>query len=94
MRYYQTNYTYDDFTKEKEVKTNVNYFQSPEESENENIEDDLDIGSEDEADKLNKLDLDQAYELYLTKKSEIIKSYEMMTGVVQPNNINNSNDDI
>lgn len=80
IKFYQSQYNYEDFVREKEAKSNITYFQSPEESEN-NIEEDLDLGeSDDEKEAMNKMDLDQAYEMYLSKKKDIMRTFELMSG--------------
>ena len=79
IKFYQSQYKFEDFVREKEAKSSINYFASPEESEN-NIEDDLDLGENEEEEALNKLDLDQAYEVYLSKKKDIMRTFELMSG--------------
>jgi hypothetical protein len=89
IKFFQSQYSFEDFVKEKESKTNITYFASPEESDN-NIEEDLDLGeSEEEREALNKLDLDQAYELYLSKKKDIMRTFEMLSGADSSQNNNN-----
>jgi hypothetical protein len=92
IKFYQSQYCFEDFVREKEAKTSITYFQSPEESEN-NIEEDLDLGeSEEDNEVMNKLDLDQAYEMYLSKKKDIMRTFELMSGADSTNqNPNQSN---
>jgi len=74
MKFYKNQYTYDDFVREKEIKTNTIIFHS--DNSDEDIEEDLEIGNGEEEDQVNKLDLDHAYEMYLNKRSEILKNLE------------------
>lgn len=83
MQFYQSQFTYEDFVREKEIKNNILINQS-EDSEHPSAEEELEISSSDEDEKINKMDLDQAYELYLTKKQEIMKTYKQ----VEENNDN------
>lgn len=85
MKYIQGQYSYEDFIKEKEARGTVNLPQS-EESEVE-IDDDLDLAPSDDDNKISKLDLDKAYEMYLSKKQEILKSYQLAQ---EENNENNN----
>ncbi len=74
MKFYKSQYHYEDFVREKEIKTNTVIFHS--DNSDEDIDDDLDIGKADEENAVNKLDLDHAYEMYLNKRSEILKNLE------------------
>lgn len=74
MKFFMNQYTYEDFVREKEIKTNTVIFQSDESEDD--IENELDLGNEDEEHVVNKLDLDHAYEMYLSKRSEIMKNLE------------------
>ena len=74
MKFYNNQYTYEDFVREKEIKTNTVIFQSDDSEDN--LDDELDIGHEDEEDAVNKLELDHAYEMYLSKRTEILKNLE------------------
>ena len=74
MKFYKNQYSYEDFVREKEFKSNTVIFHS--DNSDEDIDDDLDIGKADEENQVNKLDLDHAYEMYLNKKSEIMKNLE------------------
>ncbi len=73
MKFYKANNSYEDFVKEKEIKSNTIIFQS--DNSDEDLDDDLEIGDEEE-DQVNKLDLDHAYEMYLNKRTEIMKNLE------------------
>ena len=85
LKFYQNNYSYEEYVKEKESKSNVVLFHSPEESEID-LDEELEIGaSDDEGNKVSKLDLDQAYEMYLSKKKDILRSFELMAGAAQNN---------
>ena len=85
LKFYQNNYSYEEYVKEKENKSNVILFPSPEESEID-LDEELEIGaSDDEGNKVSKLDLDQAYEMYLSKKKDILRSFELMAGAAQNN---------
>lgn len=74
MKFYKSQYNYEDFVREKEIKTNTVIFHS--DNSDEDIDDDLDIGKPEEENHVNKLDLDHAYEMYLNKRSEILKNLE------------------
>jgi hypothetical protein len=92
LKYCQDHYTYDDFLKEKETKTNINYALS-EESENSNIDDELDLGPSDDEEKIDKLDLDQAYEMYMSRRSEIRRSLEQQHQILTEPNITTLNNE-
>jgi hypothetical protein len=85
LKFYQNNYSYEEYVKEKESKSSVVLLHSPEESEID-LDEELEIGaSDDEGNKVSKLDLDQAYEMYLSKKKDILRSFELMAGAAQNN---------
>lgn len=67
-------FTYQDYILEKEAKKNQPLLPSEGGSEVD-IDDDL-VSEESEDNKVNKLDLEKAYELYLSKKEEIMKTFE------------------
>lgn len=59
------------------------------------MDDDADMDhSDDEAGKINKLDLDQAFELYLTKRPEIAKSHALIYGGVDNSSLLSNNNEI
>ncbi len=70
----KSEFTYQDFITEKEAKNNQPLLPSEGGSEVD-IEEDL-VSEESEDNKVNKLDLEKAYELYLSKKEEIMKTFE------------------
>lgn len=74
MKYFKNNYSYDDFVREKEIKTNTIIFQS-EESEGD-LDDELDINPKEDENAINKLDLNNAYEMYLNKRKEVMDDLE------------------
>jgi hypothetical protein len=48
------------------------------------LDEELEIGqSDNEEEKVSKLDLDQAYEMYLSKKKDILRTFELMAGAAQ-----------
>lgn len=74
MNQFKNQYTYQDFIAEKESKTNQAIIQS-DISDFDIDEDIISVESEDE-NRASKLDMEKAYEMYLSKKSEILKSLE------------------
>jgi hypothetical protein len=83
LRHFQDQYPFNDFIREKESKTNQILFRTPEESEVD-LDEELEIGqSDNEEEKVSKLDLDQAYEMYLSKKKDILRTFELMAGAAQ-----------
>ncbi len=88
LRHFQNQFTFEDYVKEKETKTNTVLLGTPEDSEMD-LDDELELGqSEDEEEKVSKLDLDQAYEMYLSKKKDILRTFELMNNA---NNTENKN---
>jgi hypothetical protein len=74
IRFFKGQFSFDDFIKEKEAKSNTFIYQASDSEKSLNDEIDLDL-SGDEG-KVSKLDLDKAYEMYLSKKQEILKTYQ------------------
>jgi hypothetical protein len=88
LRHFQNQFTFEDYVKEKETKTNTVLLGTPEDSDMD-LDDELELGqSEDEEEKVSKLDLDQAYEMYLSKKKDILRTFELMNNA---NNTENKN---
>jgi hypothetical protein len=88
LRHFQNQYNFDDFVHEKECKSNLVLFRSPEESEVD-LDEELEIGKSDgEGEKVSKLDLDQAYEMYLSKKKDILRTFELMANATQNEEVN------
>ena len=84
LKHFQNQFTYEDYVQEKEYKSNAAVLPSPDDSDVD-LDEELEIGQSDgEGEKVSKLDLDQAYEMYLSKKKDILRSFELM------NNANNS----
>jgi hypothetical protein len=73
IRFVKNNFSFEDFIREKEAKSNTFIYQASDSEMSLNEEIDLQL-SDDEG-KVSKLDLDKAYEMYLSKKQEIMKSY-------------------
>ena len=90
LKYFNSSYSFEDFVKEKEMKTNMNVsFLNKRESDISDEE--FDLGPSDDEEKINKLvsfyilinyfqDLDKAYEMYLLKKKQIMKLYDERKG--------------
>ncbi len=88
LRHFQNQFSYDDYVKEKETRTNTVLLASPEDSEMD-LDDELELGkSDDEGEKVSKLDLDQAYEMYLSKKKDILRTFELMNNANDSENKN------
>jgi hypothetical protein len=74
MKFFKHYYTYEDFVREREIKTNKIIFQSDESDID--LDDELDINRKEEEAKIDKLDLNNAYEMYLNKRKEILDDLE------------------
>lgn len=70
----KTEFNYRDYIAEKELKTDKPILLSEAGSEID-IEDDL-VSDDSGGNKVNALDLEKAYEMYLSKKEEIMKTFE------------------
>lgn len=77
LRFHKSQFTYEDFIREKELKTNQAVL--PSEESDIGLDDDFEVEESDE-ERINKLDLDKAYEMYLNKKEEILKNIEHLEG--------------
>ena len=74
MKFFKNQFTYDDFVREREIKTNTIIFQS-DESERD-LDEELNINPKEEESRVNKLDLNNAYEMYLNKRKEVMDDLE------------------
>lgn len=72
LTFFKSQLSYENFVREKEIKTNHVLLPS---EESEYIDDDLEL-EESDGEQVNKLDLDKAYEMYMSKKEEILKNFE------------------
>jgi hypothetical protein len=75
IKYTKNQLTFDDFIKEKEAKSNTFIYQHASDDSEMSMNDEIDLDLSDDEGKVSKLDLDKAYEMYLSKKQEILKSY-------------------
>ena len=75
IKYYKTHFSYNDFTLEKEANSKQQIMHS-EGSDIDDIEDDNISNDSEEEKKATKVDMEEAYKLYLTKKEEIMRSME------------------
>jgi hypothetical protein len=76
MKFFKHQYSYDDFVKEKEIKTNTIIFQSDDDDSEGDLDDELEINRIEEENAINKLDLNNAYEMYLSKRKEVLDDLE------------------
>lgn len=75
LGYVKSLYSYQDYIAEKELKTNQAVLPSEGDSDIELDDGVLSVDSEDD-NKINKMDMEAAYKIYLSKKQEIMKAYE------------------
>jgi hypothetical protein len=84
LRFYQNQFPYEEFVQQKEANAGITNIKD--DSDN-SADDDLGLDESDhEEERINKLDLDKAYEMYLSKKKEILKSYEASLEEKEENN--------
>lgn len=84
LRFCQNQFTYEDYKTIKEINTTAPYV--PDENSDRSLDDDLGADESDGEERISKLDLDKAYEMYLSKKKEILKSYQALQEQESGNN--------
>jgi hypothetical protein len=74
IKFFTNQFSFDDFIREKAAKSNTFIYQDSD-SEKMSLNEEIDIELSGDEGKVSKLDLDKAYEMYLSKKQEIMKTY-------------------
>lgn len=75
LNFFKTQYTYNDFILEKESKTNQAIL--PSEGSDFDLDEGLVSEDSEEDNKISKMDMEEAYKLYLSKKQEISNSLDI-----------------